>query len=53
MGMQEFVKKWNGVSVEDDGCFMSGEAKQFVKKDLPDAEFTIKPGHYHLHGFVS
>ena len=49
MGMQEFVKKWNGVSVEDDGCFMSGEAKQFVtqfrnalKKDLPDAEITIK-----------
>ena len=47
MGMQEFVKKWNGVSVEDDGCFMSGEAKQF------DAEITIKPGHYDLHGFVS
>ncbi len=60
MGMQEFVKKWNGVSVEDDGCYMSGEAKRFVtqfrnalKKDLPDAEITIKPGHYDLYGFVS
>ena len=60
MGMQEFVKKWNGVSVEDDGCYMSGEGKRFVtqfrnalKKDLPDAEITIKPGHYDLYGFVS
>ena len=60
MGMREFAKKWNGVRVQDDGCVMSGEARQFVtqfrnalKKDLPNAEITIKPGHYDLYGFVS
>ena len=60
MGMQEFADKWNGVRVQDDGCLMSGEARQFVtqfrnalKKDLPDAEIAVQPGHYDLYGFVS
>lgn len=60
--MEKFRKTWNGRAVEDDGCYMSKEAKSFVtafrnmlKRELGPAGFNvvyIKAGHYDLHGFL-
>ena len=59
--MKTFKKKWDRVSVEDDGTCMSKEAKSFVtafrnmlKRELADLNptITIKPGHYYLFGMV-
>lgn len=58
--MKTFLKKWNGRSIEDDGCVMSKEAKSFVtafrnmlKRELGD-DYTvdIHAGHYDLSGFI-
>ncbi len=60
--MKTFRKTWNHKAVEDDGCYMSKEAKSFVtafrnmlKRELGSAGFNvinIKAGHYDLHGFL-
>lgn len=57
--MEKFEKKWDGKAVEDDGCYMSKEARSFVtgfrnmlKREFPDSDVKISAGHYDLHGFV-
>lgn len=59
--MKNFKKKWEGIAVEDDGAYMSKEAKSFVtafrnmlKRELADLNpvITIKPNHYDLSGMV-
>lgn len=58
--MKRFQQMYDGKTIEDDGCYMSDEAKKFVtafrsmlKRMLPDCKVTIKAGHYDLYGFVS
>ncbi len=53
-------KKWNHKTIEDDGCYMSSEAKSFyrgfknfLKRSFPDAELVgFKPNHYDTSGFI-
>ncbi len=52
---------YDGKMLEDDGCYMSEEAKGFfkafknhLKKNLPGCELTgFKPNHYDTSGFVT
>ena len=54
-------KKWNNKTMEDDGAYMSKEAKSFytafknyLKRSFPNAELTgFKPNHYDTSGFIS
>jgi hypothetical protein len=59
--MHKFVKKWHGRCIEDLGCIMSDEAKQFYKefkayiKSCVPAGTTLvdfKPNHYDFSGFI-
>ncbi len=58
--MDRLRKKYDKKAVEDQGCYMSKEAKSFVtcfknalKRSFPNATITIKAGHYDLYGFIS
>lgn len=59
--MDKFLKKWNGKAIEDDGAYMSKEAKSFVtafrnmlKRELGEKYdiVQLKAGHYCLSGFI-
>lgn len=60
--MKTFKKNWNNRIVEDDGCYMSKEAKSFVTamKNMLKRELTpyginvlsLKPNHYDCSGFL-
>lgn len=60
--MKTFKAKWNRKSVQDDGAYMSKEAKSFVtafknmlKRELSGEGFNIvkiSPNHYDLSGFI-
>ena len=57
--MQTF-RRWNKKSIEDDGMYMSKEAKSFfrafknfVQRCFPDAELIgFEPNHYDTSGFI-
>lgn len=60
--MKTFMKNWNGRAVEDNGCYMSKEAKSFVTamKNMLKRKLTpyginvlsLKPNHYDCSGFL-
>lgn len=60
--MKTFKKNWNNRIVEDDGCYMSKEAKSFVtamknmlKRELAPYNINVlslKPNHYDCSGFL-
>lgn len=59
--MKKFIKIWDKHRIEDNGCVMSDEAKQFYKefkayiKSCVPAGTTLvgfKPNHYDFSGFI-
>ena len=60
--VQAFIKKWNGRTLEDAGCYVSKEYQSFqtafinaMKKIAADMGGTVVnagKGHYDLHGFI-
>ena len=57
--MEKLRKRYNKKSIEDEGGYMSREAKSFVtcfrnalKREFPEATVNIRSGHYDLSGFI-